>query len=144
MQVLRFGISGGTAALLGLVSIYVLTDVLHVWYVVSSTIAFVVTFLVAFSLQEFWTFREKTMSRIPVQSTLSLILGGLNFILNAVLIYVLVDYLHIQYLLAQIIIYAFFGLLDFFIYKLVIFRPQQSYQKTPEDLVATQSERKML
>ena len=127
-QVLRFGISGGIAVLLGLVSIYVLTDIFHVWYVVSSIIAFTITFLVSFSMQKFWTFREKTISRIPVQGSLSLMLGGLNFVLNVILIYILVDFLHISYLIAQVIIYAFFGALDFFIYKLVIFKSQQNYQ----------------
>ena len=111
-----------------MVSIYVLTDIFHVWYVVSSIIAFTITFLVSFSMQKFWTFREKTISRIPVQGSLSLMLGGLNFVLNVILIYILVDFLHISYLIAQVIIYAFFGALDFFIYKLVIFKSQQNYQ----------------
>lgn len=121
-QVIRFGISGATAAFLGLAFLYVLTDVLHVWYVASSTIAFLATFIATFSLQKFWTFQEKTISRIPVQSSLSLVVAGLNFVLNAVLIYVLVDVMRVQYMVAQIIIYGFFGLFDFFIYKLVIFR----------------------
>ncbi len=58
-QFFRFIISGGTAAFFGLLTLYLLTNIFHVWYLVSSTTAFLVGFVLAFSLQKFWKNKKK-------------------------------------------------------------------------------------
>lgn len=55
----RYLISGGTAAAVYLALVYVLTDLAGVWYLASTTIGFVVAFLVSFSLQKLWTRSEE-------------------------------------------------------------------------------------
>ena len=121
-QIFRFIISGGTAAFFGMLTIYILTSVFQVWYLFSSILSFLVTFVVAFSLQKFWSFQNKHWHLIPKQATLSLILAGLNFFINAGLMYVLVDKLYLHYFLSQLLVYGFFAVFDFVMYKFVIFR----------------------
>jgi dolichol-phosphate mannosyltransferase len=121
-QFIRFVVSGGTAAIFGMLVIYLLTEVFHVWYLISSIVAFLVSFLVAFSLQKFWTFDNKSLETVPRQMAFSLVLAGLNFLINAVLMFLLVDQLHLHYFLSQLLVYGFFAIFDFFIYKAVIFK----------------------
>lgn len=121
-QFVRFAISGVTAMVVGMVVLFVLTDVFHIWYLASSATAFVATFIVAFSLQKFWSFQNKALAPIHKQVSLSLIVTVGNFFLNAGSMYVLVDRLHIHYFISQIFTYGLFGLLDFLIYKFVIFK----------------------
>lgn len=102
--------------------LYALTDLAGLWYVAASVIAFLIAWAVAFTMQKFWTFSEKTLNRIPLQGALGLTLGGINFVLNAVFIYLLVDIFGLNHLIAQCAIYAFFGTFDFLIYKSIIFK----------------------
>ncbi len=113
----RYLISGGTAAAVYLALVYVLTDLAGVWYLASTTIGFVVAFLVSFSLQKLWTFKD---SRIHVAVRqlalfLSAALAGLFF--NALCMYVLVEYAGIWYLLAQVISSGALATISFFVYS---------------------------
>jgi len=121
-QFARFIVSGGTAAAVGLLTVYILTDILKVWYLASSIVSFLVTFVTAFLLQKFWTFQNHEMTELPKQASFSLGVAIGNFFINAGLMYGLVDILKLHYFLSQFITYAFFGLVDFFIYRLLIFK----------------------
>ena len=47
-QYVKFIIAGGTAAFTDLVLLYIFTDILGWWYLVSAAIAFVIAFFVSF------------------------------------------------------------------------------------------------
>jgi dolichol-phosphate mannosyltransferase len=119
---MRFAASGIVAALVGAATVYMLTDIAGLWYVLSSLLSFIGASVVAFSLQKFWTFQERTMHRIPLQTTQTLALALFNIALNTALIYVLVDHVGLYYLFAQCLIYGIIGAIDFFAYKYVIFK----------------------
>ena len=68
MRFLRFLISGGTAAVVDLLFLYVLTDGIHMWYLLSSVLAFLAAFSVSFTLQKRWTFRDRSNDRLHVQA----------------------------------------------------------------------------
>ena len=118
----RFGVSGGLAAASGMLTVYVLVDFFHLWYLASSITAFFITFVVAFVLQKFWTFKNYTMAPLPKQAAFGFGVAALNFFLNTALMYGFVGRLHLNYLLAQFLTYGFFGVVDFCIYKFIIFR----------------------
>ncbi len=121
-QFARFVLSGGLAGFLGIFTIYILVDLLHLWYLVSSIAAFFVTFVAAFFLQKFWTFKNYALFLLPKQATFSFGIAVLNFFLNTFLMYGLVDRLSLNYLFSQFLTYIFFGVVDFYIYKFVIFK----------------------
>lgn len=123
-QIIRYIISGGTAALVNLVLLYVLTDVFKIWYLFSSTLAFAVAFFVSFYLQKFWTFRDKGKEKIYQQVGFYFIIAIANLGLNAALMYLSVDILKIWYLLAQILVSGIIAVESFLIYKFLIFNRQ--------------------
>jgi putative flippase GtrA len=118
----RYLISGGLAAITHIAFLYFFTEFFKLWYVFSSSIAFMIAFAVSFSLQKFWTFVDKDISRLKTQFVSYLIIAVINFCLNAVLIYALVDKIGLFYLVAQIIVGLAIAISSFVIYRFIIFK----------------------
>ncbi len=120
-QLLRFLISGSTAFFTNITLIYLFTEVLHVWYLTSSAIAFTGTFIVSFVMQKFWTFQNNERERMSAQLGMSLLLAVGNLGINTLLMYLLVDYFFVHYLLAVIFSTFVIAVETYFVYKYVIF-----------------------
>lgn len=121
-RVLRYLAAGGMGAATNLATLYALTEFFHVWYLFSSIIAVSVSFIVSFILQKFWTFRSMDLDRVPVQLPMHLSLSFANLVLNTVLMYLLVDYIHLWYMLAQVIVAGVLAVANYTIYRLYIFK----------------------
>ena len=67
------------------------------------------------------------MERVHIQFTLHILLSILNIGLNTIFLYLFVEYLGLQYILAQIVATAFLACMNFFIFRRYIFvEPSQS------------------
>ncbi len=119
---LRYIISGSVAAGVGLLSIFVLVDVLHLWYIIATTISFVFTLIASFTLQRFWTFNDAARNALTAQFGGYLAVSFINIFVNAGLMYLFVDILALHYLLAQMLVMLIISVYGFFIYKYWIFR----------------------
>jgi len=125
----KYIIAGGTAAVVNLVALYFFTDILKIWYVTSSVFAFVISLITSFGLHKFWTFRENSVNRLKRQFIFYLFISLCNLILNAILIYVMVDIFGLWYMLAQFIIMALIALASFLINKKITFIKQNEGAK---------------
>jgi putative flippase GtrA len=116
--------SGGTAALVNLVTLYVLTDLIGWWYLISATFSFLVAFWVSYLLQKYWTFRDKTEDTGHRQKSLYFLVALINLAINTVLMYFFVDIVHIwgEHMVAQILTSALIAIESFFVYKIFIFK----------------------
>lgn len=123
-RTLKYLVAGSTAAVVDVGLLYVFTDLLHIWYIISAVIAFVFAFCVSFTLQKFWTFRDGSVSDIHVQLGKYLVAAILNLILNTALMYLFVDVFHVWYIFSQIIIGLTIAVGSFFVYKKFIFKQQ--------------------
>ena len=56
----RYLIAGGTAAFTNIALLFVFTDFLGIWYIASAIMAFILAFIVSFTLQKYWTFQDTT------------------------------------------------------------------------------------
>jgi putative flippase GtrA len=128
---LRFLISGGTAAVVLFTLLYTLTDLLGIWYLASSVIASLGAFVVSFTLHKFWTFADPHLGRVPVQAAGHLTTGLINLGLNTLLLYFLVEFVHAHYLVAQVLVSGVLAVASFFVYKYFIFHKGR-YGATPE------------
>ncbi len=118
---LRYVVAGLTGAGTQIGLLYIFTDLLNVWYIYSSVIAFVSAIVVSFLLQKFWTFKDKATDNIHHQAFKYLITAVSGLLINTVLMYVLVDLFGLWYILAQIIIGAVIMVFNFLMYKLFVF-----------------------
>lgn len=118
---LRYVISGGTAAVTDLVLLFVLNSLFGIHYLLSAILAYLVAFWVSFLLHKFWTFsshEERTHKQVVMYFGASLFSLGLN----TVLMYVFVDFVHLQVILAQIVVGLLVASISFFISRNVVFK----------------------
>ncbi|OGG55059.1 hypothetical protein A3D62_00255 [Candidatus Kaiserbacteria bacterium RIFCSPHIGHO2_02_FULL_49_11] len=120
-EIVRFLIAGTTATLVNMIVLYALTEFAGVWYLLSLTVAFLIAFLISFTLQKFWTFAEKNKERIGNQAIWFFIvqMGGLLF--NMLALYIAVDVFDLWYMGAQFFILLFIAASNFLIFRFVIF-----------------------
>lgn len=119
---IKYFISGGTAAFVHLSLLFIFTDFLGLWYILSTSLGFLFAFLVSFYLQKFWTFRDKNREKEKKQMVVYFLVGVSNMFINAGGMYVLVDFFGIWFMLAQVIMNLSIAVSSFVIYNFIIFR----------------------
>jgi putative flippase GtrA len=103
-QIVRFLVAGSIGLALYFFMLYALTDWLKIWYILSAIIASLANFLVNFILQKFWTFKNREKKDVPRQIRNYFILGVATFLSNLLGLYLLVEYAHLYYLIAQALV----------------------------------------
>ncbi len=119
---IKYIISGGIAAVVQLSLLYILTEVFGWWYIYSVSIAYGIAMMVAFLLHKFWTFRDNRLNYLAPQFVVFGIISTINFFINPLLVGGLVEWLHIWYIIAQIIVMILLAIESFFLNKSLTFR----------------------
>jgi len=142
-ELIKYVLSGGTAAFVDLFLLYILTSLLGVWYLLSAVFAFIGAFFVSFYLQKFWTFRDGDRLKMKRQMIQYFSIGVTNLGINTLGMYLAVDIFHVWYLAAQFLVSILIALESFLVYKYLIFigreRPKEARQNSPikKILIAT-------
>jgi dolichol-phosphate mannosyltransferase len=113
----RFLISGTCAALVNIATLYVFVAYVRLWYIPASVISFLVAFTCNFVLQKYWTFKSLDRQAIRRQLPLHFIAAFTNLILNVLILYMLVEYVHLWYITGQIITSALIAIESFFTFR---------------------------
>lgn len=121
-KVSRYLLSGGTASLVQLGILYLLTDVAGIWYLLSSTLASIASIAISFTLQKFWTFQNTETAEIKGQVGRFLLLYAFNLVANAFLMYSFVDILGLYHIVAQVFSMGIIATYGFFAYRYLIFQ----------------------
>lgn len=120
-RVVRYIVAGGVTAASNLAVLYALTEYLHVWYLLSSLVAVCVAWVVGFLLQKFWAFREHSLDTMHAQFAMHALLSVANIVLNAALLFALVEWAHLWYMAAQVVVSGGLACVNYFVYKQYIF-----------------------
>ncbi|MFA6551967.1 MAG: GtrA family protein [Candidatus Paceibacterota bacterium] len=121
-KIVRYIISGGSAAAVNILFLFLLTHYVGLWYLLSSIIAFMLAFIVSFSLQKFWTFEDISTDAIHKQAGIYFFIITVNLLLNTLLMYFFVDFVKIQYILSQVITGGLIACVSFFAYRKFVFK----------------------
>src|SRR3989344_6164616 len=117
----RYIVSGGSAAATQIILLYILTEWFGLWYVVSAVFAFIVAVAISFTLQKYWAFNNRETGKINRQFAIYISVQITSLTLNTAAIYALVEYLGFWYILAQILMGVVITIINFLVYKFVIF-----------------------
>lgn len=117
----RYGISGVMGILTNLTVLYILTDIFSIWYIFSAFAALAASLVLAFSMQKFWTFKGGGGSTRH-QFAWYMCIALLSMSANVALLYILVDLLHVWYLLAEFGINIVLALVSFVANKRFTFK----------------------
>ncbi|PKM89106.1 hypothetical protein CVU83_00595 [Candidatus Falkowbacteria bacterium HGW-Falkowbacteria-2] len=121
-SVIKFFLSGGLAGVVDLVALYIFHGVFKWDIVVATSAAFLCSFVVSFSLQKLWTFRNYSQVRLPRQLFMYFGSAFIAMYFNGWAMHMLVNNLGVWYLLSQIIVNLFLGVVNYFNYRFIIFR----------------------
>jgi putative flippase GtrA len=121
-SVIKFFFAGSSAATVDLLFLFLFHGVFHWGLVLSTSLAFILSFVVSFTLQKFWTFRNYSQKKMPVQFVLYISNAFIGLNLNGLLMHFLAIKLGVWYLLAQIMVNLMIGVYNFFVYKFIVFR----------------------
>ncbi|HEY4482775.1 MAG TPA: glycosyltransferase [Candidatus Paceibacterota bacterium] len=120
-MLVKYVISGGSAAFVDIFSLYVLTEWLGLWYLISAGLAFLVAFWVSFFMQKHWTFQDGS-AQSRKQAVVYFGVALVNLGVNTLLMFFLVDLVHLWYVFAQMITGGLIAFSSFFIYRKFIFK----------------------
>lgn len=119
----KFFIAGTLSSVVDLLALFLFHGIFHWEIVISTSIAFLLSLFVSFSLQKLWTFRNYSHERLPHQLFLYFAAAFIVMNLNGIGMHIFVNNFHIWYILSQIIVNLVLGVINFFAYKFIIFRP---------------------
>jgi len=107
--------------MINFVVLYLVTELLGIWYMTSVIIAFVFSFFTSFVLQKLWTFNNKDFSTIHIQTAKLFTITLVSLGINMIGIYLLVSKFDVWYIFAQALILGLIAAGNFFTYKHLVF-----------------------
>ncbi len=119
---IRFIIAGGTSAFIDLTLLFVLHELLGLYYLSSAILAFIGAFGVSFTLHKYWTFKSH-QEDTHKQVLMYLLTQFFGLLLNTALMYVFVDMIRVPVMLSQVFAGALVAFCSFFIAQNLVFRP---------------------
>src|SRR3989344_9279280 len=126
---IKYAIVGGIAALTQFSVFYIL---LRWWgnyyYLLATSVAFLIAVTVSFSAHKIWTFRDKDMSRVRWQLPVFLTVAISNLLLNSVFMYILVQFSG-RILVAQGVTVGILALWSFTLNRTITFRKRNEAKK---------------
>lgn len=120
-KVARYLMTGCVGLIVNLGSYHLLVAVFGVPYLVGSMIAIVLSTVVGFLLQKYWTFGERSHAAAPRQFALYAALALWNLGLNTLIVFALVEYFALHYLIAQAIGSGVLAVSSFLLYHHYVF-----------------------
>ena len=123
-QLTKFAIAGLIFAIVNILILYILTDFLGIYYILSAIIAFFLGSTGNFLLNKIWTFQEKIQDDLPKKYTKAIFVNTSTVIITIALLYTLTEYLNIYYLISQTIAMTIAFLLNFIGNKKFVFISQ--------------------
>ncbi len=118
----KFIISGGLAASTKLGVFSLLFYVFHFWYLLASGVAFMLSVVVGFYLQKYFTFENLGEGETHKQAVIFLIVSGLNLLVNIAIMYVFVGVLRWNEFLSQVLTIGVIACWNFFVYQTFVFK----------------------
>ncbi|MEK7176812.1 MAG: GtrA family protein [Patescibacteria group bacterium] len=112
-QVVRFCVVGVAGVIAYYTALYGLTEYFGVWYVISAVIGFVLNTGLNFTLQKFWNVQNKGTHMVGRQLALYVAMTISFLIGNTLLLYLMVEYLYMWYIGAQVILTIVISILSF-------------------------------
>lgn len=98
---LKFVVVGGFCGLLDLIFLYLLTDIVHLWYLYSGVLSFIVISVISFLLNKKLTFRDKNKN-YKRQYIIYIGITFVGLVINNSFLYIFTEFLAIWYILSRV------------------------------------------
>lgn len=119
-NIFRYIFSGGISFLINVSIFWILINNTDISYVISSIISFIISTFSGFILHKLITYRDNR-SITNKKISLYYLLNIMNILMNALLIFILVEYFIIEKIYSLILSNIFISIYSYNIYKKIIF-----------------------
>ena len=103
IQFFRYLFVGGFAAVVNIGMLYVFTDIVKIYYVISNVLAFILGLLVNYILSKKFVFQDETSINKSKEFIIYAIIGVIGLGIDTLLVWLFTDIIKIYYLLSKII-----------------------------------------
>ena len=120
-QLVRYAFVGGLAFIVDYGSLWLLTEVFGLHYLLSAGIAFVLGLTCNYLLSTAWVFSGRTLENRWAEFAVFALIGVVGLGLNELIMWIGTDKLHLHYMLSKIISTAIVFFWNFFARKFILF-----------------------
>lgn len=124
-QFIKFCLVGILNTLINLIIFFILTNIFHIYYLISAVFAFLAAVTNSFILNKTWTFKEKISQNTYNKYAKFFLVSIIALVINLLILYVLVEFFNVYNMFAQLIGIASNILINFFGNKLWTFKNKQ-------------------
>ncbi len=103
IQFFRYLFVGGFAAVVNIGMLYVFTDVLHFYYLLSNVLAFLLGLIVNYLLSKKFVFQEKTSLSKTKEFIIYAIIGVIGLGIDTVFMWLFTDKIHFYYMVSKLV-----------------------------------------
>ena len=120
-QLIRYTFVGGLAFFVDFGTLYLLTELFHLHYLLSAGIAFLLGLFTNYLLSIRWVFTTRSVRSKKVEFLVFAVIGLIGLGLNELFLWIFTDLLGIYYLLSKILTTIMVYLWNFFARKYILF-----------------------
>lgn len=99
---LKFAVIGGIGTFINLGILFIFTEILAIYYIVSEIIAFVASLTNNYFLNKRWTFRETIEEKVFLKYSKYFLICVLSLLINLSVLFILVELFSVWYIIAEI------------------------------------------
>lgn len=121
-QLVRYTFVGGLAFLIDFGTLYILTELAHLHYLLSAGIAFILGLLTNYFLSIRWVFATRTIRDKKLEFIIFAVIGLIGLGLNELFLWIFTDISGLHYLVSKILTAILVYLWNFSIRKLILFK----------------------
>ncbi len=122
IQLFRYIFVGGIAFAVDFISLFVLTNYLGIYYLISAAIAFILGLFLNYFLSVKWVFKRRSVENRTFEFGIFAFIGIVGLGLNEVFIWFFTQDLQIYYLISKILASIIILFWNFFARKFILFR----------------------
>ncbi len=120
IQLIRYTIVGGLAFAIDFGLLFILTEYIGLFYVLSATLSFIAGLLVNYFISTSWIFKSVIKNK-QIEFTLFALIGVIGLGLNDLLIWIFTEKFHLHYMFSKLVTAVLVYLWNFFGRKYFLF-----------------------
>ena len=125
-EIINYLIAGGLTVLVTVLSYAFFTKILHIYYIVSNILAWIVAVIFAYVVNRRFVFQSKSSKKARVKEIRNFfIFRLLSLLIDTILMYLLVDIFRINDLISKMIVQIVVIVLNYIFSKFFIFKEKE-------------------
>jgi dolichol-phosphate mannosyltransferase len=121
-EFVKFGVVGGIGTIVNIIILYLLTEKVGIYYLISAIFSFIIAMSSNFILNKIWTFKENIRLGIKKKYLQFSLISILALLVNLLFLYIFTEFFGIYYIISQILGIGISLIINFLGNKLWTFR----------------------